>query len=433
MKKSVVFVILLILIMPISSAKQVEIPETFKVEEESEQKIDYVGGVTSYFYAGDRLLAVKNSEGISYKYQDRLGSDTNSKQLPFGQVIKESDNKFVFTGKELDGELYYFGARYYDPDLGKFTSVDPIEDEPPYQYVGNNPMNLIDPTGEGSVESGWRLFDVGMGAGHALVAGIWRGDSFGDIIKNTAIATVSSAASFEAKRLIGGGDYNSDYNSLNINPLRTFGGRLLGDVSSSVTGNAIGNRDPFSFIQLGIGPALINYDEGNLNVDMGLAETVMFGSFLGKSISSGGSLDIRASLATLSPVFVLERDYGGGMNLAGTISINRGARQGTLNHELIHSVQFSQNRNYARGAYFGGRSSTKDPTNLLGLGLNVPGDISSTFGTAQIFRGSLAGYFSENSGNTLMNDPWDFYYNDHSWWERQAYEMTGQEGRRDSY
>jgi len=55
--------------------------------------------------------------------------------------------RFSFTGKELDEELYYFNARYYDPNLGRFTSVDPVKDNLPYVYVNNNPMNFIDPTG----------------------------------------------------------------------------------------------------------------------------------------------------------------------------------------------------------------------------------------------------------------------------------------------
>jgi len=31
--------------------------------------------------------------------------------------------------------LYYFGARYYDSNLGKFISVDIVEDGHPYAYV----------------------------------------------------------------------------------------------------------------------------------------------------------------------------------------------------------------------------------------------------------------------------------------------------------
>ena len=103
-------------------------------------------GVTTYFYAGSKLLASKNGGELKYNYQDRMGSDIESKSLPFGQEIIKGD-LFSFTGKELDKDLYYFGARYYDSNLGKFTSVDPIAGELAYGYVSNNPMNRVDPTG----------------------------------------------------------------------------------------------------------------------------------------------------------------------------------------------------------------------------------------------------------------------------------------------
>ena len=57
-----------------------------------------------------------------------------------------------FTGKEHDDEiaLDYFGARYLDPMLGLWTSVDPARQfASPYLYARNgyNPVNVIDPDG----------------------------------------------------------------------------------------------------------------------------------------------------------------------------------------------------------------------------------------------------------------------------------------------
>ena len=75
--------------------------------------------------------------------------------FPFGLASRTSGGGTVykFTEKELDNEtdFYYFGARYYDPDAGRWLSVDPFAslrpDVSPYAYCGNNPICRIDPFG----------------------------------------------------------------------------------------------------------------------------------------------------------------------------------------------------------------------------------------------------------------------------------------------
>ncbi len=66
---------------------------------------------------------------------------------PTGKVTEN------FTGKEHDDEiaLDYFGARYLDPMLGMWISVDPARQfASPYLYAGNgvNPVNVVDPDGK---------------------------------------------------------------------------------------------------------------------------------------------------------------------------------------------------------------------------------------------------------------------------------------------
>jgi len=69
------------------------------------------------------------------------------------------DNIYKYSSKELDEEQltggkldwYYFGARYYDPDIGRWLRVDPMADKfpnlSPYTYPYNNPIRYTDPTG----------------------------------------------------------------------------------------------------------------------------------------------------------------------------------------------------------------------------------------------------------------------------------------------
>jgi RHS repeat-associated protein len=41
-----------------------------------------------------------------------------------------------------------FGARYYDPSLGRWTQQDPTgQDANPYAYVDGDPVNVVDPSG----------------------------------------------------------------------------------------------------------------------------------------------------------------------------------------------------------------------------------------------------------------------------------------------
>jgi RHS repeat-associated protein len=64
-------------------------------------------------------------------------------------------NKYLYNGKELLDDqnlgLYDYGARYYDPVIGRWTSPDPLASErewvSPYNFVQNNPMSRIDPDG----------------------------------------------------------------------------------------------------------------------------------------------------------------------------------------------------------------------------------------------------------------------------------------------
>jgi len=101
------------------------------------------------FYESDGLgtvTSLSNSAGAlanTYGY-DSFGNATSST----GTVV----NPFRYTGREFDSDtgLYYYRARYYDPQTGRFLSEDPVGFEAGanfYAYVLGNPVNWTDPAG----------------------------------------------------------------------------------------------------------------------------------------------------------------------------------------------------------------------------------------------------------------------------------------------
>lgn len=104
-----------------------------------------------------------------YYHPDHLGSSSyitnldgevvqHIEYVPFGEVFVEERNNiwntpYLFNAKEFDEEtgLYYYGARYYDPRLSLWLSIDPKEEKysnvSTYCYVISNPLKYTDPTG----------------------------------------------------------------------------------------------------------------------------------------------------------------------------------------------------------------------------------------------------------------------------------------------
>jgi RHS repeat-associated protein len=102
---------------------------------------------------------------------------------PFGGVdivVNDLKNQFRFSGQYYDDEsgLHYNWHRFYDPATGRYISADPIGLDGGinlYGYVGGNPVNWIDPTGEGygSIIIGTAALGTIMSTGYLGVNAKW--------------------------------------------------------------------------------------------------------------------------------------------------------------------------------------------------------------------------------------------------------------------
>jgi RHS repeat-associated protein len=123
-----------------------------------------------YFFDGQLLARQLTTNEVGFYMTDHLGSvrylggsstGYSMDYYPFGGIILNSDtgdDRYQFTGKERDAEsgLDNFGARFDSSSMGRFMSPDSGTDQHPeapqswnlYAYALNNPLNLVDPTGE---------------------------------------------------------------------------------------------------------------------------------------------------------------------------------------------------------------------------------------------------------------------------------------------
>ncbi len=226
------------------------------------------GRSTNYIFFGGTRIASVSGDKILYYHNDHLGGtnvltdDTGAKRevyeyKPFGGYSKqdkycpiddpscESVANYYFTGKPLDEEtgLYYYGARYYDPSLGRFITADPTVQNSTssitfnrYHYAGNNPVNNIDPDGFGF----WKkLFKI---AGKILLPFVpdkYKGVVIGITLSfiNPVLGAIASAA---YNTMLYDGSWGDFAKSAGIGILTASIGAGIGDLVGGSLGGFIG-------------------------------------------------------------------------------------------------------------------------------------------------------------------------------------------------
>jgi RHS repeat-associated protein len=273
--------------------------------------------------AGDYELSYTNvgSEGHAladgsreYFVKDHLGStrlvlteDFNNNPvkeamdyLPYGTIINRGNvlqdaeqAREKFTGKEFDEELgmnlTYFGRRYYDPEIGVWTSTDPAEQYwNAYAYCDYDPLNFMDVDGMAGEEliEGVNVITV---YGHAASSGLSLGSMLAGL--NAMYQIYNMVQTFnqlqqmqqQINRMTFTGENNGVYwqdgNIVNENGIKDASGDLLAMAPIAA---------PIKGVQEGVKIAQAAKNEIQF-AQKGISATFRHGEFAGKTIEDVGA------------------------------------------------------------------------------------------------------------------------------------------------
>jgi len=216
--------------------------------------------------SGGELLSQRSSEGRHYYLTNSLGSvvgltdqdgtvANRYRYDPFGNTMNQGteetvSNPFRFGGEFYDSQikLYKQGLRFYDPRLGRWTQRDPLDQltEPRqsnrYGFVGQDPVNLVDPSGAHMGEVVDRCFEgfLGTESSFAECFGGTEGQARQDELAAAAADVISTVSAFAVACASGYAGAGVSYGVRS--PGFLYGGCLVGGTSSALGYNVLGGR-----------------------------------------------------------------------------------------------------------------------------------------------------------------------------------------------
>jgi RHS repeat-associated protein len=135
----------------------------------------------------DRRWLHADNQGSIIAYSTDAGSAlTIYGYDAYGVPNAWAGSRYRYTGQtEIpEAQLYYYKARVYDPTLGRFLQTDPVgykDDADLYAYVGDDPIDRADPTGNNAIVIGAEIGCV-ADAETACVPGAVIGGVVGGIV-----------------------------------------------------------------------------------------------------------------------------------------------------------------------------------------------------------------------------------------------------------